>query len=173
MNSQARRLRRKSVLRSVLSVHAAYRAVPFRPARMASLCSAPRMASACSRFRVLGVVIRSPFPAYSFAFPPSFRSSASDPPPASGSFPRIGSLPLCGSLSRPGALSPFAFAPAILCVCRLKRAGRVETPHLLPGKISCRACAFFRFLLLSSRYGNKFHIFPPCFDEKNSAAIVQ
>ena len=164
MNSQARRLRRKSVLRSVSSVHAAYRAFPLRPARMAS---------ACSRFRVLGVVIRSPFPTYSFAFPPSFRSSASDPPPASGSLPRYGSLTHRGSLSRPGALSPFAFAPAILCVCRLKRAGRVETPHLLPGKISCRACAFFRFLPLSSRYGNKFHIFPPCFDEKNSAAIVQ
>lgn len=85
MNSQARRLRRKSVLRSVLSVHAAYRAVPFRPARMASLCSAPRTASACSRFRVPGVVIRSPFPAYFLAFPPSFCSSAPDYPPASGS----------------------------------------------------------------------------------------
>ena len=163
MNSQAQRLGKNPYF------------VPFRryTPHIALSRSVPRAWHLPARFRVLGVVIRSPFPAYSFAFPPSFRSSASDPPPASGSFPRIGSLPLCGSLSRPGALSRFSFAPAILCVCRLKRAGRIETPYLLPGKISCRACAFFRFLPLSSRYGNKFHIFPPCFDEKNRAAIVQ
>lgn len=97
MSSHARRLRRKSVIRSVLSVHAAYRAFPLRPAHTASLCSAPRTASACSRFRIFASACSSASPACSSAFSPlvCFRTaeylSAPDHPPASASLPRCGS----------------------------------------------------------------------------------
>ena len=152
MNSHAHCLRRKSVIRSVSSVHAADRAFPPRPAL--------RTVPACA-----------PVSAYSH--------------PPVPTLPRLDHPLRRGSLSHFGALSRFSFAPtlrltpvssvraAFSLVCMLNPAPGAGKLRIFSRRKSRRARAFFRFLPLSSRYGNKFHIFPPRFDVKNRAAIVQ
>ena len=159
MNSHAHRLRRKSVIRSVSSVHAADRAFPILPPflrirtrlflRFPGLLLHPIVPGLVIRFSAFVSLIRC-------RLTPALRLTS----------PFL----LCSRFRR---TFPFPLRSAFPLVRTLMRAPGAGKLRIFSRRKSRRARAFFRFLPLSSRYGNKFHIFPPRFDVKNRAAIVQ